>query len=93
MKAGPQEDLVIPDELKNLETASTVTPKLLDTATEQKQELEDTKAASTPVTIINNNTNNVGGGGGQSMSFASASAVNKDSAINDFFRSHGRIFA
>jgi hypothetical protein len=92
-EAGPQEPLIIPDELKNLETASTVTPKLLDTATEQKQELEDTKAASTPVTIINNNTNNVGGGGGQSMSFASASAVNKDSAINDFFRSHGRIFA
>lgn len=93
MKAGPQEDLVIPGELKNLETTSAVTPKLLDTATEKKQELEDTKAASTPVTIINNNTNNVGGGGGQSMSFASASAVNKDSAINDFFRSHGRIYA
>jgi len=92
-EAGPQEDLVIPDELKNLETASAVTPKLLDTATEQKQELEDTKAATAPITVINNNTNNVGGGGGQSMSFASASAVNLDTAINDFFRSHGRIFA
>jgi len=78
---------------KPLEPVAAVTPKLLDTVTDQKQELEDTKAATAPITVINNNTNNVGGGGGQSMSFASASAVNNDTAINDFFRSHGRIFA
>ena len=100
---GPQDALVIPKEMKNLsaneqavpsvEPVAAVTPKLLDTVTDQKQELEDTKAATAPITVINNNTNNVGGGGGQSMSFASASAVNNDTAINDFFRSHGRIFA
>jgi len=107
---GPQSDLVIPDELKNLkddtskmsqtdETGKMLipvaaeAPKLLNNVTEQKQELADNKAAPAPITVINNNTNNVGGGGGQSMSFASASAVNLDTAINDFFRSHGRIFA
>jgi len=82
------------DEMSAAAAAVTTTaPKLLDTVNEQKQELEDTKAATAPITVINNNTNNVGGGGGQSMSFASASAVNLDTAINDFFRSHGRIFA
>ena len=92
-EAGPQEPLIIPDELKNLETTPAPTTKLLDVVSEQKQELEDNKAASAPITVINNNTNNVAGGGGQSMNFASASPVNTDSSINDFFRSHGRIFA
>jgi hypothetical protein len=69
------------------------TPKLLDIVTEEKQEMVENKAV-TPVTIINNNTNNVGqGGGGQSMNFAAATAVNTDTSINDFFRSHGRIYA
>jgi hypothetical protein len=69
------------------------TPKLLDIVTEEKQEMVENKVV-TPVTIINNNTNNVGqGGGGQSMNFAAATAVNTDTSINDFFRSHGRIYA
>lgn len=69
------------------------TPKLLDIVTEEKQEMVESKPV-TPVTIINNNTNNVGqGGGGQSMNFAAATAVNTDTSINDFFRSHGRIYA
>jgi len=56
--------------------------------------LADNKAAPAPITVINNNTNNVAGGGsGQSMNFAAASPVNLDTSINDFFRSHGRIFA
>jgi hypothetical protein len=92
-EAGPQEPLIIPDELKNLETTPAPTTKLLDVVSEQKQELEDNKAAPAPITVINNNTNNVAGGGGQSMNFAAASPVNTDSSINDFFRSHGRIFA
>lgn len=108
---GPQSDLVIPDELKNLkddtskmsqtdETGKMLipvaaeAPKLLNNVTEQKQELADNKAAPAPITVINNNTNNVAGGGsGQSMNFAAASPVNTDTSINDFFRSHGRIFA
>ena len=110
---GPQSDLAIPDELKNLkddtsklnqmgtdETGKALTPvsadapKLLNTVTEQKQELADNKAAPAPITVINNNTNNVAGGGsGQSMNFAAASPVNLDTSINDFFRSHGRIYA
>jgi len=102
-EAGSQEPLVIPKEMENLsaneqgvpsvEPVAAVTPKALDSVTEQKQELEDTKAASAPITVINNNTNNVGGGGGQSMNFAAATAVNTDTSINDFFRSHGRILA
>jgi hypothetical protein len=92
-EAGPQEPLIIPNELKNLETTSAPTTKLLDVVSEQKQELEDNKTAPAPITVINNNTNNVAGGGGQSMNFAAASPVNTDSSINDFFRSHGRIFA
>jgi hypothetical protein len=102
-EAGPQEDLVIPKEMENLsanetavppvEPVAAVAPKALDAVTEQKQELNDTKTAAAPITVINNNTNNVGGGGGQSMNFAAATAVNTDTSINDFFRSHGRILA
>lgn len=77
---------------KPLSPVAAQTPKLLDVVTEEKQELVENKSVN-PVTIINNNTNNVGQGGGQSMNFAAATAVNTDSSINDFFRSHGRILA
>jgi len=81
------------DANKPLTPVTAQTPKLLDIVTEEKQEMVENKAV-TPVTIINNNTNNVGqGGGGQSMNFAAATAVNTDTSINDFFRSHGRIYA
>jgi len=108
-EVGPQEPLIIPNELNNLdnklnqmntdETGKALTPvsadapKLLNSVTEQKQELADNKSAPAPITVINNNTNNVAGGGsGQSMNFASATPINTETSINDFFRSHGRIF-
>jgi len=78
---------------KPLEPVSATAPALLNNVTEEKQDLTDNKPVQPPITVINNNTNNMNSGGGQAANFASASAVNKDSAINDFFRSHGKIFA
>jgi hypothetical protein len=79
---------------KALTPVSAEAPKLLNTVTEQKQELIDNKQTAAPITVINNNTNNVAGtGSGQSMTFAAATPINPDTSINDFFRSHGRIFA
>lgn len=43
--------------------------------------------------IVNNNTTVASSGSGSGMSFVSGSPVNTNTAINDFFRYNGRIFA
>jgi hypothetical protein len=66
---------------------------ILKTADNENAALtESTAIASAPI-IVNNNTTVASSGSGSGMSFVSGSPVNTNTAINDFFRYNGRIFA
>ena len=53
---------------------------------------ENNSMNATPI-VVNNNTTVASTGSGSGMSFVSGSPVNTNTAINDFFRYNGRIFA
>ena len=66
---------------------------ILKTADNENAALtESTAIASAPI-VVNNNTTVASSGSGSGMSFVSGSPVNTNTAINDFFRYNGRIFA
>jgi hypothetical protein len=66
---------------------------ILKTADNEKAALTESTAISAAPIIVNNNTTVASSGSGSGMSFVSGSPVNTNTAINDFFRYNGRIFA
>jgi len=66
---------------------------ILKTADNENAALTENTAISAAPIIVNNNTTVASSGSGSGMSFVSGSPVNTNTAINDFFRYNGRIFA
>jgi hypothetical protein len=66
---------------------------ILKTADNENAALTESTAIAAAPIIVNNNTTVASTGSGSGMSFVSGSPVNTNTAINDFFRYNGRIFA
>ena len=66
---------------------------ILKTADNENAALTESTAIAAAPIVVNNNTTVASSGSGSGMSFVSGSPVNTNTAINDFFRYNGRIFA
>jgi hypothetical protein len=66
---------------------------ILKTADNENAVLSENNSMNNAPIVVNNNTTVASTGSGSGMSFVSGSPVNTNTAINDFFRYNGRIFA